>query len=328
MDAADRPLRVLAVTNMWPEDGGYRGLFVRQAMGAVSGLGHEVDVELVAQSRGRLDYLKAGRRIRRRVRDRPYDIVHVHFGMTGLACRITRPPRVLTLYGSDINTPWKRWVTKLGWTGVAARIYVSRRLAEAAGDPDGHVIPNGIDVAHFQPLDRLEARARLGLDDEGLIVLFGGDPRRAQKGFDLFDRAVDGLRRSGVPARQLILSEPRQPIDRVVLKMAAADLLLFTSRRGSEGSPTVVKEAVAMGLPVVTVDVGDVGEILADVSPSAVVPYGRDLASAGLASTLADRARTILEQGVRSNGPALASRLSLETAARRTIEVYLEVLGR
>jgi hypothetical protein len=70
VDAA-RPgegLRVLAVTNMWPHNGGFRGVFVQEQVQALRALGVHVDVEVVAQSRGRRDYLLAAPRISRRVR--------------------------------------------------------------------------------------------------------------------------------------------------------------------------------------------------------------------------------------------------------------------
>jgi len=166
---------------------------------------------------------------------------------------------------------------------------------------------------------------------QGPIILFGGSPDRPVKGYDVFRSVLRELESRGLRATPLILSAPRQPLDRVVTKYAAADLLLFTSIRGSEGSPTVVKEAVAMGLPVVSVDVGDVAEVLADVRPSQVVPFGAggDPAAArhDLIGRLADRTEAVLAIGSRSNGPAIAPRLSLENAAARVVEVYDQVVS-
>ena len=89
--------------------------------------------------------------------------------------------------------------------------------------------------------------------------------------------------------RELVLAAPDQPRSAVPAKFAAADVLLFTSRKGSEGSPSVIKEATVMGLPVVSVDVGDAAELLDGVEPSAVVafpePWGGDAARAELVGT-------------------------------------------
>ena len=121
---------------MWPAGGGFNGVFVAEQVAALRRLGHEVDVEVVARDHGKADYLLAGARVRRRARAGDYDVVHVHYGLTAFAgCFAARVPRVLSLHGSDVNTPWQRRLTKLGGRGYAARIYVSRRLADTAGDP-------------------------------------------------------------------------------------------------------------------------------------------------------------------------------------------------
>ncbi|WP_027341287.1 glycosyltransferase [Hamadaea tsunoensis] len=326
------PLRILAVTNLWPEEGSYRGIFVERQVTAVRALGHQVDVEVVAQSRGKLDYVSAAPRVRARVKDGGYDLVHIHYGLAALAARgIGRTPRVLSLYGSDINAPKQRMATKLGWSGTAARIYVSQRLADTAGDPAGHVVANGVDFDLFTPGDRRAVRQEYDLPETDPVVLFGGDPKRPVKGYDVYADVLAELRRRGVPVRELVLSAPGQPATELVRKYDAADVLLFTSREGSEGSPTVVKEATAMGLPVVSVDVGDVTEVLRRVHPSAVVPFPKHEDPAHsrrqLVSTLADRTIDVLMQRVRADGRESCAWLDERRVAERIVEIYRKVLA-
>jgi glycosyltransferase involved in cell wall biosynthesis len=313
--------RVLVVTNLWPENGGYRGIFVREQVEALRGLGYPVDVEVVAQSRGRRDYVLAAPRIRRRVRG--YDLVHVHYGLSAPAARFAGAvPRILTLHGSDVQVRWQAAATRVGSGGVARRIYVSRRLAAAAGDPHGLVIPGGVDFGLFTPIDKTVARQRLGLDPAAPVALFGANPRQPAKRYDIFRAVLDRL---GV--EELVLAEPGQPRSAVPLKFAAADLLLFTSRRGHEGSPTVVKEAVAMGLPVVSTDVGDVADILDGITPSAVVPFPA-AGDVELVRSLADAAAGVLGTGGRSDGRQRRAWLDSPRIAQRVAAVYREVLGR
>jgi glycosyltransferase involved in cell wall biosynthesis len=308
-------LRVLAVTNLWPENGSFRGIFVEEQVKALRALGHTVDVEVVAQQRGKLDYLLAARRVRGRAS--AYDVVHFHYGLTALAAPcIGRVPAVLSLYGSDVNVPWQRKISRFGAAHTASHIYVSERLMETMGDPDGHVIPMGVDLELFRPMTRQAARAALGIDPDKRVVLFGGDPANQVKGYDLF-QAV--LARVG-DASELLL--PGQPRHLVPLKFAAADVLLFTSQRGSEGSPGVVKEATAMDLPVVSVDVGDVSQTLAGVTPSAVVDYGPDLVD-----NLAKHCSQILRSRERSNGSASAGRFDWRTIAQNIEGVYGQVVA-
>jgi glycosyltransferase involved in cell wall biosynthesis len=316
---------------MWPEGTSFRGIFVREQVDALRALGVHVDVEVVAQARGRKDYLLAAPRIRRRVRDGKYDLVHIHHGMVALACRfIGDTPRVLGLYGHDVNWHWQRWITRLGWGGVAEKVYVSRRMAEAADDPDGCVIPNGVDFNLFSPGDRAAARSALGFSASDKVVLFGAVPENWVKGYDVFTDVLDALRERGYAVRELILPESGQTREQVRPKFIAADVLLFTSRKGFEGSPTVVKEATAIGLPVVTSDVGDVSEVLAGVSPSAVVafpePWGTPEARAQFVEELTDRMAETLDADRRSNGREHNAWLSWDRIGRTVIDMYRGVL--
>jgi teichuronic acid biosynthesis glycosyltransferase TuaC len=327
-----RHLRILAVTNLWPEGEGFRGIFVQEHVEALRRLGHHVDVEVVAQARGRADYLLAARRVRRRARTGGYDLVHVHYGMTAFAARwVHWIPRVLTLYGSDVNVTWQRLITRLGAGGTAARIYLSKSAAVRAREPAGMVIPLGVDFTLFAPIDRLAARAALGIGKDEKIVLFGGQPDNQVKGYDVFSDVLVGLRRRGIAVRELVLAEPGQPRSTVPRKFAAADVLLFTSRKGFESSPMVVKEAAAMGLPVVAVSVGDVAETLSGVTPSAVVdfpePWGGGQARTQLVEALVDRAADVLTAGGRSNGRERIVRLSSERVAEQVVEVYRQLLA-
>jgi teichuronic acid biosynthesis glycosyltransferase TuaC len=314
-------VKVLFVTNMWPEGTSYRGIFVREQVDALRAAGVEVDVEVVAQARGRTDYLLAAPRIRKRVKHGGYDLIHVHHGMTALATRFAGPtPRILTLHGHDINWHWQRWITRLGWGGVAAKVYVSRRMAVAAGDPDGEVIPNGVDFALFAPTDRSVARKELGFADDEKVVLFGGAPDNWVKGYDVFTDVLDRLRKN-LNVRELILAEEGQTRAAVQPKFAAADLLLFTSRQGFEGSPMVVKEATAIGLPVVSTDVGDVADVLKNVTPSAVVEFDDNVVQ-----RLADKAYEVLADGRRANGREANAGLDWAVIAHQVIAHYRRVL--
>lgn len=326
-----RKLRILTVTNLWPENGEFRGIFVQEQVEAIRQLGHHVDVEVVAQSRGRRDYLLAAPRVRRRVRAGDYDVVHIHFGMTALAARFVGDvPRVLTLHGGDIHIWWQRWMTKLGWGGVAERIYASPRLARSAGHPDATVIACGVDPDLFGPAPREAARRQLGIDHDEPIVLFGGVPENPIKGYDVFTAVLAEVRARGTLVHELILAEPHQPRTRVAMKFAAADVLLLTSRKGTESGPVVVKEAALTGLPVVSVDVGDVPEVLAGVKPSTVVewpePWGTPEATRELVGRLADEVEAVLKDRQRSNGPDFRDRLDVHASAVKMTEVYRRVL--
>jgi glycosyltransferase involved in cell wall biosynthesis len=116
---------------------------------------------------------------------------------------------------------------------------------------------------------------------------------------------------------RLHLLDGNEPPARIPLFLNAADCLLVTSN--FEGSPNIVKEALACDLPVVSVDVGDVADRLAGVSPSRVVDRSEDAIAAALLE--------VVGLGLRCNGAAAIGDLSEERIAERIVAVYREASG-
>jgi len=90
----------------------------------------------------------------------------------------------------------------------------------------------------------------------------------------------------------------------------------------------VVKESLAVGLPVVSVDVGDVGEMLAGIEPGAVIDWPR-AAGEGDAwlDRLAEAVGAVLDDVRRADGREKRAFLRQERVALRLLEIYREVLA-
>jgi glycosyltransferase involved in cell wall biosynthesis len=132
--------------------------------------------------------------------------------------------------------------------------------------PRAHVIPDEVDRNVFAPLPREEARRALDWPSDEQVVLFGANPANPRKGFALA-RAASDIVAERVPNLRLRVAFPISP-DLMPLHLCAANCLIVTS--WVEGSPNIVKEALAVNLPVVTVDIGDTAEICRDVASAAV----------------------------------------------------------
>lgn len=319
-------MKTLLVTGMYPgPDDPVFGRFVEEQVSALARAEPALVCDLLFFDgrASRLNYLRAIREVRRRVARSRYDLVHAHYGLAGLAavCQ-SRAPVVITLHGSDVAIPWQRALTRLAIARAAEVIAVSRRMKRVMEDPHGRdegriaVIPCGIDLERFHPTPIGEARRRLGWPAEGRRVLFPGDPDRPVKGFEMFRDVAGSLREAGLEITEVALTGV--PPDRVTDLMNGCDLMLMTSK--SEGSPMVVKEAMACNLPVVALDVGDVAELTAGTRHCEVVPARADRQAT--AAALARAARRVLESGQRSDGRTRVAHLSHEAIARRVLEVY------
>ncbi|HSK41972.1 MAG TPA: glycosyltransferase, partial [Arenibaculum sp.] len=273
-------MKVLAVTNMYPRPGkeGW-GAFVKSQVESLRAAGIDMDVLVIDGFRSKLEYLKAIPKLRRMCRGNRYDIVHAHYGLSGLAARCQfKVPLVVSYCGDDLyghsDADGRAALTSLPWVHlhrllslvVDGVIVKSRGLNQRLPRPCGEIIPNGIDMSMFRPMDRAACRRELGLDPDAPYVLFPYAPDRPRKNYKLVEAAVGRMNRGRPPEKQeiRILTAHGLRHDLVPLYMNAADVLLLTSFW--EGSPNVVKEAMACNMRVVSTDVGDVRELTAGVA--------------------------------------------------------------
>lgn len=269
--AADDPVRrVLFVTNMYPNDAQPAfGIIVERLARALQKTGIHIEVESVSGERGSTDYVLARGRIARAARLLGPDLVHVHFGYTALATESSYP-RVVSFYGDDLNgesvgtgsritlksrvgAAISQWAAIRCERSIAVSEALRDRLWSARARERCEVIRDSVDTDLFRPQPRAEARARLGVAAEAKLVLFPHALSQRTKRVDLARAAVEHLRQME-PRAELWIVNDRAPSE-MPLVYAAADVLIVTS--DLEGGPSCVKEALACGLPVVSVPVGD-----------------------------------------------------------------------
>ena len=324
-------MNVLVVTNMWPSaERPDWGAFVKSQTDSIEAAGCETSVYEIRGYRTRTAYLRAMIELPRVARAQRAELVHAHYGLSGAAASGVKLPLVVSFCGDDLlGRPLAD-----GTLSALSRalIPVSRHAAHRADGvivkseemrrvlpelPDVHVIPNGVDLARFAPEPRDAARAALGWRASGAVLLFAADPDEERKNWPLADAACRALAARQLDVRlEAVHGRPQAEMGRA---MNAADVLLLPSFH--EGSPNVVKEAMAVGLPVVAAPVGDCAERLRDVSPSWVVPRTIE--------AFADAAAAALAVGRRSNGREVIARtLALEAVAQRVLGVYEQARGR
>lgn len=326
---------MLVVTNLWPTpDRPTYGIMVKRQVDSMRQLGIVSDVLYVRGFVSPLAYLLGALRLlswnlsaRRR-----YRLVHAHGGESLLCARFyVRAPVLISFMGADLlgatladGSLAREWRIRTRIMRQCSRLASATitKSAEMASVLPGRVrarntvLPNGVDRVAFVPLPQSEARARLGWGDDERVVLFAGRARVPRKRLDLARRACAEAEHALGPVRLQVADGVDPAV--MPLLMNAADCLLHPA--ASEGSPNVVKEALACNLPVIATPVGDIPLLLDGVAPS----YVREPTVTALASALVD----CFSQRRRSNGRERSEWLSQPQIGARLAELYERLDGR
>lgn len=322
-------MKVLMVTSEWPtpEHPEWAPFIVRQVE-SLRKAGVEVTVFPFRGKRNPINYVKAWLDLRRQYDVEQCDLIHAQFGQGGLVALPAQLPIVVTFSGSDLhgivgsngNYTATGKVLQFLSQSVATRvnevIVVSEHLANLL--PHGmpvHVIPRGVDLDLFRPIPQTEARRRLRLSSDKNLILFAAPPRKPVKRYHLAQAAVASLR-TRFDLELVTLSEV--PHKRVPWYMNACDVLVLTSQH--EGSPNVIKEALACNLPIVSVDVGDVSQRIGKVE-------GCVLCADDSPETIAKGLAQVLQEPRRIRGREAVAHLDERIVAQRIIEVYQSALA-
>ena len=332
-----RPLSILAVTNMYPSDAHPTlGVFVEQQVKGLREIGLNVDVFHVERARkGMGAYFRMLKPLSAALRETKPALVHVMYGGV-MAERVTRwnsrSPTIVTFHGSDLlgenfSGLWRRWISHYGVRcsrraagNAQGVVVVSEALKRAlpAGLDEGkvRVIPCGIDLERFKPMDQAACQSRVGWRGDCFHVLFASNSGDRVKRPWLASAAVKALNGAGVRAELHFMRGVSN--SEVPVWMNASDVLVLTSAH--EGSPTVVKEALACGLPVVSVDVGDVAERIEGIAGCHLAsPEPEDLAA---------KLMLVKRRDCRVSAWSKVKELSIRSIAGRLERFYRDTLFR
>ncbi len=207
------------------------------------------------QGKGLKGYLKNIKPLRRYLKKNDYYIVHAHYSLSGFICALSRAKKIIvSLMGSDVKTSkkhnliiqifnyffWNKCIVK------SEDMKLSSRLKKA------FIIPNGVDLIKYTNIDKDKAIEKTGWDKNKKHILFAADPKRTEKNFELAKKAFDLITNNNIELHCL----DNVNNEDVPNYFSSANIVLLTSFW--EGSPNVIKEAMASNCPIVSTDVGDV----------------------------------------------------------------------
>lgn len=266
--------------------------------------------------KGTKGYLKNIPRLNKFIGTNNYDLIHAHYSLSAIVASLScRLPLVVSLMGSDAYTSffWKTIIRAFDNFRWDATIVKSTRMKENISFDKAIVVPNGVDFARFKPIDKKTSKMKVGFNDKKRHVIFVANPERPEKNYLLAKKAVELINNDSVELN--VVSNINQNI--VPYYMSAADILLLTSLW--EGSPNVIKEAMACNCPIVSTDVGDVREVISNIDGCYLCSYYPE--------DVANKVKAALDFGKRTGGRDKIKHLDEKIIAEQIIQLYIRTLN-
>jgi glycosyltransferase involved in cell wall biosynthesis len=272
----------------------------------------DVEIELfLIKGKGILGYLKNIKKLRNVLNSKNFDIIHAHNGPSGfIAIFQRRVPVIITFHGSDINLRYLNVISSFAVLFSKWNIFVSQKLYDKIylkTSARYSIIPCGINMDVFSPFDKTIARNKLGLSTTGKYILFGAAFNNPIKNYALTKKALE---LSGVNSEVIELKNKSR--EEVCYLLNACDVLLLTSK--SEGSPQVIKEAMACNCPIIATNVGTVKEIIGEARNCYITDFNP--------KNIAEKLITILTTGGRADGQANIKEYDNLLIANQILKVY------
>lgn len=270
------------------------------------------------KGKGLKGYLSNVMPLRKKLKGKTYNVVHAHYSLSAFVATLAgAKPLVVSLMGSDVKAMsffkiWIKFFVKLVWS---ATIVKSQDMNESLGLQKVNVIPNGVNFNRFKPLDKKDCQEQLGWNNTKINVLFAANPERLEKNYKLAKEAISIIDDTNIVVHFL----KDVPNTDMPLYYNAADVVLLTSL--SEGSPNVIKEAMACNRPIVATNVGDVKEVLGKTEGCYLTSFD--------AKELADTIKKNIVYNKRTKGRERIKALGLdsETIANRIIAIYIKIIN-
>jgi len=272
-------MKVLHIITSLPRKDWPRNTFIKSQIESLRKLDIDIDIFEINNPPKTMNYLFAFFRLRKILKKDKYDLIHAHYIYPGLtAISQKKIPVIFSYMGSEIlGTPNKKGrITFLGYFNIFISkilqylvdeiIVKSKNLLEELNtNKPTYIVPNGVDFSVFKQIDRFDCRKKLGLAEDLKIILFLGRLKDPRKNYKLAKYAVEDLNQNSNIGQKFVLLAPDSiPPEQVPIYINASNVVLQTSLW--EGSPNIIKEAMACNIPIVSTNVGDVSNTIKNTS--------------------------------------------------------------
>jgi len=310
-------MKILVVSRLKPNN--KISIITHRQMCSIQNLGHDL-IYFSVDKGGLFGYISSLIKLRKLLRNDNFDVVHAHYSLCGIISTLAGANHlVVSLMGSDAkNSKLNKFVIKYflekKWAKVIVKSEEMLSTIKTYGKLKKEIIvlPNGVDFELFKPIKKQDARKQLGWNSQEKIILFGSDPARTEKRYDNAEKAVKNLMTQEYKIELKILKDVVP--ENVPLYINGSDVVLLTSDR--EGSPNIIKEAMACNIPIVTTKVGDV-EMLIGNTPHCIIIEENNLKL--ISSALSNILSSSIE---RTKGREKIKWLSNELIAKKLVDFY------
>jgi glycosyltransferase involved in cell wall biosynthesis len=321
----------------------YYGIFVKEFVESLLQEEINVDVVFINARENKCNYFFTPIEIFKKLRSKKYDLIHLQhtflvlptiLGQLFSQCFISR---ILTFHEAeffarkDVLRELKRkrrWIEKIVFSRVLKKffvylsdycIFVNSKIPEEMElrRTKYSVIPPGVDLTLFRPIERDIAREFLHLPKDKIIILFPANPEQRRKGFHLFEKALSYLPQDIKQNLEIIVGGNIER-GRMVYYINASDLVIQTSL--CEASPMIVKEVMAAGKPMLSTEVGDVKEMFDNVKGYFISSFEPK----EIAETL--RLALNFKHSTKGRKRIIERRLRVEDIAKKTASLYRKLL--
>ena len=282
-------MRILLVARK--KTGYYKDIspFVYEQGEAIRSLGNDVDYFLV-EGKGLLSYFKARRPLLKKIRAFAPDIVHAHYGLSGIPAVLQNKVPVVTTFHNGETLGFKQnLISSLFSLRTAYMVYVARHIYDKAffkRKKNYSIIPCGVNLEDCVITDYKKARIDLGMEDGKKYILFGGAFDNLRKNYPLLKEGIERLEREDIVVWEM-KGLSREEVSK---RLCACDLSALPTK--SEGSPQALKEAMACNCPIMATDVADIRHLMGDIEGHYICTFDPENVAATIQKALDFKGRT------------------------------------
>ena len=292
--------------------------FVLEQGRALVEQGCEVEYYAVV-GRGVRGYLRNVKPLREKIRERKPDIIHAHYGLCGMVAVLAARkdvPVVITCHNGETLSRSANIISSIAVRQADYTICVAQHIYDKLYWKPKHycIQPCGIDLKDLPIVEKSVAMKEMGLTPDKINILFGGSFSNARKNAPLANAAIALLKRNNINLIEM-RGYNRSQVNKL---LCGCDMLLLPTK--SEGSPQVLKEAMACNCPIVATDVADIAYLLQGVTNSYITSFDPQ--------DVADKIKRVIACGERTNGRQRIEELKLDNpqVAARLLQIYQQLL--